>query len=98
LKRVGDALLLLGLSYSTLCRSGNVNRHVVLELGLPRLGVRGQDEHDLQRVRGAVLGHGLGLIDEYHHIMRSYLKDPEAMREHLTARGVKIPAQALHTG
>jgi hypothetical protein len=50
------------------------------------------------QLAATILGHGLGLIDEYHHIMRSYLKDPEAMREHLTARGVKIPAQALHTG
>ena len=45
-----------------------------------------------------ILGHGANLIDEYHHIMRSYLKDPEVMRDHLTARGVKLPAQALHTG
>lgn len=40
----------------------------------------------------------MGRIDEYHHIMRSYLKDPETMRHHLTDRGVKLPAQALHTG
>jgi hypothetical protein len=45
-----------------------------------------------------ILGHGTSLIDEYHHIMRSYLKDPETMRDHLTARGVNIPAQVLQTG
>jgi len=50
------------------------------------------------QLAATILGHGLGLIDEYHHIMRSYLKDPETMREHLTARGVTIPAQTLHTG
>jgi hypothetical protein len=30
--------------------------------------------------------------------MRSYLKDPETMRNHLIARGVKLPAQVLQTG
>lgn len=45
-----------------------------------------------------ILGHGASLINEYHHIMHSYLKDPETMREHLTARGVNIPAQVLQTG
>jgi len=50
------------------------------------------------QLAATILGHGPSLIDEYHHIMRSYLKDPETMREHLTARGVKLPTQVLQTG
>jgi hypothetical protein len=57
---------------------------------------------DLYRVPPAlaatILGHGASLIDEYHQIMRSYLKDPEVMRDHLIARGVKLPAQVPQTG
>ena len=56
----------------------------------------------LRRTTGGVLSSPLGLTAphgaQYHHIMRSYLKDPDAMRDHLTARSVKLPAQALHTG
>ena len=35
---------------------------------------------------------------EYHHLMNSYLKDPETMRHHLEARGVTIPAKVPQTG
>jgi hypothetical protein len=45
-----------------------------------------------------ILGHGASLIDEYHQIMRSYLKDPAVMRDHLITRGVKLPAQIPQTG
>ena len=44
-----------------------------------------------------ILGHGLSLIHDYHRIMASYLKDPGAMRDHHTARGVKLLAQALQS-
>jgi hypothetical protein len=44
-----------------------------------------------------ILGHGLSLIHEYHHIISSYLKDPDDLRDHLTSRGVKLPAQVPET-
>jgi len=46
----------------------------------------------------SILRHGPSLIQEYHHIIRSYLKDPETMREHLRAKGVTIPTHVSHTG
>ena len=45
-----------------------------------------------------ILGHRPTLIDEYHHLMSSCLKDLDTASQHLEARGVSIPAKALHTG
>ena len=44
-----------------------------------------------------ILGHGTSLIHEYHHIISSYLKNPETMRDHLISRGVHQPPQILET-
>ncbi len=44
-----------------------------------------------------ILKRGLNLIHEYHHIIDSYLKDPETIRQHLISRGVQIPAQVPET-
>ena len=46
----------------------------------------------------SILRHGPSLIQEYHHIIRSYLKDPETMRDHLRDKGVTIPTHVSHTG
>ena len=46
----------------------------------------------------SLLRHGPSLIEEYYDIIRSYLKDPETMREHLRAKGVTTPTQVSHTG
>jgi hypothetical protein len=45
----------------------------------------------------AILKRGLSLIHEYHHIIDSYLKDPETIRQHLISRGVQLPAQVPET-
>jgi hypothetical protein len=49
------------------------------------------------QLAATILGHGISLIHEYHHIMDSYLKDPDTMRDHPTSRGVKLPAQVPET-
>ena len=54
--------------------------------------------HVPPQLAATIIGHGPSLIDEYHHLMNSYLKDPETMRHHLEARGVTIPAKVLQTG
>lgn len=43
--------------------------------------------------RGLTASHGA----PHHHIMRSYPNDPEAMHDHLTSCGVRLPAQVLET-
>ena len=45
-----------------------------------------------------ILGHGISLIHKYHHIISSYLKEPDSMRDHLMSRGVQLPPQVLDTG
>ena len=45
-----------------------------------------------------IMRQGVSLIEEYNLIIRSYLKDPDVMREHLCKRGVEIQAEMLHTG
>ena len=44
-----------------------------------------------------ILGHGISLIHEYHHIMSSYLNHPDSMRNHLISRGLQLPPQVLGT-
>ena len=44
-----------------------------------------------------LLGHGISLIHEYHHMISSYLKDPDSMRDHLISRGVQLLPQVLET-
>ncbi len=45
-----------------------------------------------------IMRQGVSLIEEYNLIIRSYLKDPDVMREHLRKRGVETQAKMLHTG
>ena len=39
----------------------------------------------------SILRKGASLIEEHLEIIRSYLKDPEEMRQHLISRGINIP-------
>lgn len=46
----------------------------------------------------SVLGYGEELVNEYLHIIDTYLKAPHEMRDYLQQKGLELPANVLHTG